>query len=328
MKIDNLRLYLKERSTYGNTTQEIFLNEIERIFDIHRNSGDTELLTYEGTYAGLPFETCGKKGYRFVGNHSKSYFDLLFEIEKDDIKSISGGEFFIPGTEITEVGTKNEFYISLDDRISPSPKPDYWANVHKAAIAYSEIIPPKQLDFQDLGNWINEHSMLYKKLGGFDCLEPSMHWYPFVRLYCDLLELWSCISTHNIEINEANRLISQLNNEQDIINCVIKYEWLYKEVPLLALIEFEHKADDSYIFNKQIMLFGDEFSQILSFEQCYSEHNHKLLNKYYIYTEQEEAEMYNEENIRDEKPNINSLKFHLEQRRIMEELGINLPFNL
>lgn len=59
MNIDNLRLFLSERYSYANTKQEIFLNEIERIFETYRNSGDTELLIFEGTYAGRPFENCG-----------------------------------------------------------------------------------------------------------------------------------------------------------------------------------------------------------------------------------------------------------------------------
>lgn len=328
LNIDSLRLYLNVKYSYENTTQEIFLNEIERIFETHLNSGDTELLLYEGTYAGRTWENCGKKGYRFVGNQSKNYLDLIFDIDKDDIKDISSGEFFIPDTEPSDLGTKADFYIKMDNQISTFQKPSYWSNIHMAAIAYSEINPPKQLDFQELGHWVKKHSQLYNKLGGFELLHSSMKWYPFVRLYYDLLEIWGYISRHINEITKANRIINQIDNEQDIINWVVKYETLYNEAPLLALIGFEHNGNDSYIYDKQIVLFGDEFSNTLSFEGSYSEHNYKLLKKYYIYTEQEMAEMYNEENIREEKPNIDSLRFHLEQRKIMEELGINLPFNL
>ena len=66
MDIDQLRYLLKDEYTYGETTKEIFLNEVEAVFEAHRNSGDTELLLYSGVCSGKTCENCGKKGYRFV----------------------------------------------------------------------------------------------------------------------------------------------------------------------------------------------------------------------------------------------------------------------
>lgn len=328
MNIDNLRLFLSERYSYANTTQEIFLNEIERIFENYRNSGDTELLIYEGTSSGRNLIDQGKKGYRFVGNNSRNYLDLIFDIDKDDIKDISSGELIMPDAEISDLGTKADFYIKMDDQNSSFQNPEYWSYAYIADIAISEISQAKQLNLQELGLWINKYSLLYSKLQSNIFSNVNMKWCPFVGIYDDLMKVWEYISKHISEITEANRIINQTDNEQDIINWVVKYEKVYDEAPLLSLIAFEHKGNDIHIYNKKVVLIGDEFSQTSNFEQSYSEHNHKLLQKYYIYSSAEMAEMYNEENIRDEKPNINSLKFHLEQRRIMEELGINLPFNL
>lgn len=66
MDIDQLRCFLKDEYTYSETTKEIFLNEVESVFEAHRNSGDTELLLYPGICNGKTCENCGKKGYRFV----------------------------------------------------------------------------------------------------------------------------------------------------------------------------------------------------------------------------------------------------------------------
>ncbi|MBN2894048.1 MAG: hypothetical protein JXL97_19415, partial [Bacteroidales bacterium] len=81
MKIHQLRYLLKDEYTYQETTKEIFLNEVESIFEAYRNSGDTELLLYPGVCNSKTCGNCGKMGYRFVGNFSKNHMDLIFEVE-------------------------------------------------------------------------------------------------------------------------------------------------------------------------------------------------------------------------------------------------------
>jgi hypothetical protein len=48
MDIDKLRIFLKDEYTYQNNTKDTFLNEIEDVFEAHKNSGDTELIIYKG----------------------------------------------------------------------------------------------------------------------------------------------------------------------------------------------------------------------------------------------------------------------------------------
>ena len=52
MDMDSLRLHLKDEYCYQDTTKEIFLTEVESIFEAHKNSGDTDLIPYEGKCAG------------------------------------------------------------------------------------------------------------------------------------------------------------------------------------------------------------------------------------------------------------------------------------
>jgi len=121
MDIEKLRLYLKDKYTYEDTTKEKFLNEIEQIFEAHRNSGDTELIIYKGACAGSKIcDNCGKKGYRFVGNHSKNYMDLLFEFEGDDIKDIYSCSYFETDVDIENLGIKadldvDQYYHDIND---------------------------------------------------------------------------------------------------------------------------------------------------------------------------------------------------------------------
>ena len=121
MDITKLRLYLKGEYTYDETTKEIFLNEIESVFEVQRNLGDTKLLVYEGSCIGKKCDNCGKKGYRFVGNHSKSYIDLLFEIEGDEINDITDCAQFKTVVRIADLGMKFDIDVDLDAQINGIP---------------------------------------------------------------------------------------------------------------------------------------------------------------------------------------------------------------
>lgn len=116
MDIDNLRLHLKDEYTYQETSKEIFLNEVEQIFEAHKDSGDTELIVYEGACTGSKIcDNCGKKGYRFVGNNSKNYMDLIFEIEGDDIKNIFDCMNFKTDVDIENLGLKADIDVNSYD---------------------------------------------------------------------------------------------------------------------------------------------------------------------------------------------------------------------
>jgi hypothetical protein len=85
MDISILRNQLKEEYSYEDTSKEIFLKEIDKIFRRHKKSEGIKLFIYEGKCTDITFPGYGKRGYRFIGNCSRNYFDLIFDTENDDI---------------------------------------------------------------------------------------------------------------------------------------------------------------------------------------------------------------------------------------------------
>jgi hypothetical protein len=328
MDIANLRLHLKDEYNYEDTTKEIFLNEIEKIFDAHKNSGDTELIIYNGACAGKRCENCGKKGYRFVGNHSKNYMDLLFEIEGDDIKDIFSCSYFNTEVEIEGLQTKADIYFNEDDRISFKRTPDYWFKVYSASAAYKEIItkPPRRINFEELSNWLDKHSVTDELIGSDDIFKPQMRWTPFSMLYDELKKIrdYSSRYMHNIVL--ANSSKSLLKSEQELIDWIFANEALYEAAPFDLTFSFE-KEGDGFIFNRrdQFILFEEEFDQTFGFILFYKENYEILLQKYNTYTAEEERELYNKRGFGKDSADIFSLKFHLENRKALEVLGINIP---
>lgn len=331
MDISNLRLHLKNDCTYEETTKEIFLNEIEAIFEAHRNSGDAKLLLFPGACAGKTCDNCSKKGYRFVGNHSKNYMDLLFEIEGDDIKDIYSCAEFKTNSESKDLGTKADIYINLDDRAS-FPKPEeYWARVYAAQDAYNELIttPPRKFDFEEMKYWLDKHAELYNRLGGYDVFNPQMKWTPFLICYSDLKRLVSSISENLDEIRQANQSIKDVKTEKGIIDWVLKYEAIY-ENGVTDLISMADKNGEDFYFDKRNLYFleGEIFMEALRFFKFYRTENNQLLEKYSIYSSEEESELYSIENSDLDVPNLYSLQFHLKRRQELGNMDVHLSLHI
>jgi hypothetical protein len=329
MDIGLLRYYLKDKYTYQEATKEVFLDKIERIFEEFRKAGDTELWLYGGICVGETCPNCGKKGYRFVGNHSKNYIDLLFEMEGDDIKDIVCCEEFETTDEINDLGTKTSIYINLDDHVRFHKNPEYWAKVYSATAAYSEMIttPAKLIDFEELCYWIDKHVDLNERIGTFKLFKPRMRWSPFSSLYAELREIRSYISTHLKEFIQANNSLEQIVTEQTLIDWLLKYEAIYEEACLDLKYVFV-KDGESYISENlnSVNYTGEQFNQTFNFINSYQVHNEKLLKKYNTYTQEEDMEAFDKHDSQSEEVDFFSLRFHLEKRKALEEIGINIPF--
>jgi hypothetical protein len=325
MDIANLRLHLKDEYTYEDTTKEIFLNEIERIFEEHQNLGDTELLIYKGACAGKICENWGCKGFRFLGNHSKNFMDLLFDIEGDDIKDISNCPVFDTDVEINDLGRQACFYINPDDLTSFIKTPEYWTKVNSALAAFNEIVtnPPKPVTFEDLSNWLDKHADTDVLIGSYVDFKPKMKWTPFSNLYFDFKKIKTYISVYFDEIEKAHSSINQNFTDEELIEWIFKNEPLYKAFPDAWSFSFEKDSNNYITDQKEKIIFaGYHLGKTFKFYRFYCETDFALMAKYNTYTEEEECKLY--ETV-DCENFIFSLQFHLEKRKAMEVIGIQIP---
>jgi len=332
MRIDLLRLVLKEEYLYQDTTKEIFLNKLESLFVSYVNVGDTKLLIYPGECAGKECDNCGKRGYRFVGDYSRNYVDFIFIIEGDDIKDIFSCSVFQTKSVLEDIGEKDSFYFNLDDRITFHKSAAYWSKVSDAETAFSEILsfPPRLLEFEEICYWLEKYSELNTRIGNYDIFKPEMKWTPFSSLYADLQKYCSYLLDHESEIRQATGILSMLENEKKQIDWVLNNKFLVDEVPI-AFQFFFKKEGEVYFLEKphSIILKGERFQQLYTFITSYMEYNKALLEKYNTYELEEFKEALKIQNSQNEQVDfVFSLRFHLEKRKTLEEIGIQLPFYL
>jgi len=331
MDIDLLRYYLKDKYTYQEATKEVFLEKIERIFEKHRVAGDTELWLYPGACAGTDCPNCGKKGYRLVGNHSKNYLNLIFEMNGDEITDIYSCSQFKSDIEVPDLGEKSSIDIDRDETANfPKPK-SYWTRVNDAQEAYNEIVtqPPRKLSFEEIESWQGRYAGLYERLGGFRLLLRPLKWSPFLFLYYELNEIAEVVSPNLDKISQANREYNENWTEQELIDWVVAYEEIY-HIGTLELKYFMVEKGENYGFAEfdKYLFTGEVFAEVYAFFDTIESHFYKLLEKYSIFTGDEKEEIADTDDWKKKFDERDLLRFHIQKRKELEELGVFLPYYL
>ncbi len=87
LDIEMIDIVLESKRTYQDFDKPIFVEKLGDALAEFMQSGDTFLNSYSGICNS---EICNYKceGFTFVGNNSKNYFNLIFEIIKGEVYDI------------------------------------------------------------------------------------------------------------------------------------------------------------------------------------------------------------------------------------------------
>ena len=330
MDIKYLRTHLKEEYTYQDAPKEIFLNEIQAIFNAHINSGDSELVVFEGSCTNTFCDNCGQKGYRFVGNHSRNYFDLIFEVDGDDILDLLDCSVFETKEKMEDLGIRAGISINEDDLVTFVKTPEYLNKLNQALNAFDELIttPIRVVSFKQCRYWVEKHRFLSEAIEGDNLFAPQMRWSNFACLYSEVRAWCDFIITNLALIRKALKDIGRAKDEEEFINWIIQYEELVDQMPYNLKFSIEREGE----FYKtdlpdQFLLKGPEFSDVFTFVDKFFEHQNNLLEKYSTYTMEEASEIFIRYGAEDDLK-FTSLKFHFERRAEAKALGYEIPFFL
>ena len=88
MNISLLEVLLNDNRTYQNATKETFLEKMNVVFELFKQSEDTALIPYDGKCNSDCCKNMGCTGFTFIGNHTNSFIDLVFDETENDFKDI------------------------------------------------------------------------------------------------------------------------------------------------------------------------------------------------------------------------------------------------
>ncbi|MBM3455369.1 MAG: hypothetical protein FJX80_09505 [Bacteroidetes bacterium] len=85
MDIEMIALLLNDAPTYQDFPKEVFIEKLSRTFDEFKEKGDTFLNAIQGT-CGICDKS--KNGFMFIGNASKQYMSIIFDMEGNVAKDV------------------------------------------------------------------------------------------------------------------------------------------------------------------------------------------------------------------------------------------------
>lgn len=87
LDIEMVDAFLDNKKTYQDFEKSKFIKKFGIAFDEFNNAGDTFLNKYPG-FCGSELCNHKCKGFRFIGNYSMNYFDLIIDIKDGVIQDI------------------------------------------------------------------------------------------------------------------------------------------------------------------------------------------------------------------------------------------------
>lgn len=105
---------LQDDLTYMDCTKDVFIEQLSSVLKYFEEDGDTYLNRIPG-YCDSKDCNYMKAGFSFVGNKSKQYMDLIFEIENDLIADICECTEF----KCSEMSFDGRFKITVDKNNLP-----------------------------------------------------------------------------------------------------------------------------------------------------------------------------------------------------------------
>jgi len=232
---------------------------------------------------------------------------------------------------IEPVGGMDSFHFDYDDNVTFTKTPEYWSKVIAAQDAYKEIItiPPRLIDFDDVCYWLDKHADLNFRIGDHHILNPSMKWSPFSKLYATFVEYRSYIFTYDFQTGTANNAIKSAKTDEEKIAWVFRNKELSEKAPINFKF-FLKSTKLGYLLEgpETYILIGKQFRQALKLLNSYERTQNALLEKYNTFTYEEIQEAFKPNRPMGDDSHIFSLKFHLDRRKALQEIGIQLPFYL
>lgn len=330
MDIKGLYRYLRDDYSYQEASRDVFLEKVSLLFKKYRQAGDTELLMFAGTCRGEGCESCGNGGYRFIGNVSRNYTDLVVIADhvKDDILDIySCSSFESHGLHSGELNEDQSIYIHWDERIDFQSTPEYWSLVQAAEIACDDLIQTRLTEYElpDLDYWVKKHADTVQRIKDSYWWGPDMRWTPFIDLYEDTSVTFSYFTRWQKELDAAEQELPGLNTEDEILQWLLRYEPVYGEFPFW--LKCRNSCFDAEGNRADIKLVpGPTLARRIALIRHYQELYERLFRKYNTYTEEETSEIISNEKLAGLHMEIFKLSYHMQKRKTLGESGITMPF--
>ena len=285
MDAELFEMLLNVDKTYQYVRKSVFVKKFDSIFKELIDEGDTVLNSYPGMCKS---ETCNYRfcsGFRFVGNVSKKYFNLIF-IEKrnevDDIFQCSGMELDngekIKGERIyIDFPTEEQEYFLLNTDFQEKKKVCIVAMLELNQ--YKDIVMP----FDVLETWVSKYSDFFDSLSDTFILLNTFNDFKWIYIRFKFLVSIS-IKASESKLAYDQYLSLDLNNEKAVLRWLVDHEELGAELYQFVYLDISKSSVDEVdgLSIGDFKIDVEYFRNCINFHLAFQDHIYDMKVKYEV----------------------------------------------
>ena len=324
MDVPALHTLLSDRYTYQEASKEVFISKLRNLFLRYRTAGDSRLIPSSGFCPAENCNNCGIKGFRFIGELSRNYLDLIFEWDGTELKDIVNCARFEP-LQNEVLGMEYSIHVRMDESAGFGKDIDYHILLSNSMEALDALqdLPNHEITFPLLKNWILKYENSYERMFKRTSIPGQMKWSFFLNVFSQLENIYLYFQEHEHALDRLFFKLTDGSDEEEMI------QWVLSAHNLRDYVTYQVSGGlDLQDYYKEfpplrLQFVGKPFDSFKIIDQHYQKHHCLLLAKYGIYSVEEMNEYFSQD------PDFVSLSidlaFHLDQRKKGRELGIEYP---
>ncbi|MBK6699268.1 MAG: hypothetical protein IPG55_05090 [Saprospiraceae bacterium] len=271
--------------TYQYVRKSVFVRKIDTVFNELIQSGDTLLKAYPGMCKSKDCDNRFCSGYRFVGNVSNKYFELIFKESRNEVDDIF--QCFSLELDNPE-GAKGErisYSINAEDQEYFLLNSDFQDKKKRCLVAIEELNQYKDilLPLDVIDSWVSMQSVLYDSLSETFILLSTFN--DFKSIYAKFRFLVK-IYYRDVESKLAFEQYLKLDksNEKALLRWLVDHEELGAELYQFVYFDMskniEGEIDDLRLGDFKIDI--ERFRNCIKFQLAYETHIYAMKVKYEV----------------------------------------------
>ncbi len=283
LRMDMVDMVLANNRSYNDASKEVFIEKLSALIAEFKREGDTKFIPIAGK---CTCKSChnGESGYRFIGNKSRNYLDLIIQTDNDDqVLDIA----YCPNFALLSRSEEKQRFarsikIEYDERFDFNPPVNFWIEVQICDKACEEIIllhdqymnPKKNnkwikyINIEILADWVDRYESQWKKVVSSN---KGHYKAKFAAIYSH--------SSSLVELHKLNKITTTAMLEFKIqgickkkynllLRWLVNYETLFDKLEILFLhihccesME-EHDEDEASIYMLPSLLYRIDIFQV------------------------------------------------------------------
>lgn len=285
MDVELFEMLLNVDKTYQYVRKSVFVNKINDVFNELIEGGDTMLNSYPGICKSKDCNNRFCSGYRFVGNHSNKYFELIFKESRNEVDDIF--QCFSLELDNPEVakGERISYSIDAEDQEYFLLNSDFQDKKERCLIAMEELNQYKDivLPLDVLESWLSMQSVLYDSLSDTFILLNTFNDFKWFYIRVKFLVSISKKASES-KLAYDQYLTLDLNNEKTLLRWLVDHEELgvelYNFVYLDISKSIEGEIDGLRLENFNIDI--KRFRNCIMFHLAFEAHIYEMKIKYEV----------------------------------------------